>query len=62
MTILILYIHVASISEVSVSTLKHLAFTKGPHVPSLNNVVPYFDFSSNQEYLVKRIRGKLNPI
>ena len=44
------------IGEVSVSTLKHLAFTKGPHVPSLNNVVPYFDFSSNQEYLVKRIR------
>lgn len=44
------------IGEVSVSTLKHLAFTKGSHVPSLNAVVPYFDFSSNQEYLVKRIK------
>ncbi|XP_052060873.1 transmembrane protein 209-like [Mytilus californianus] len=44
------------IGEVSVSTLKHLAFTKGSLVPSLNTVVTYLDFSSNQEYLVKRIK------
>lgn len=40
-----------------VSTLKQLALTKGPYVPTLNAVVPYLDFSSNQEYLVKRIKG-----
>ncbi|XP_048739660.2 transmembrane protein 209-like isoform X2 [Ostrea edulis] len=44
------------IGEVGVSTLKQLALTKGPYVPTLNAVVPYLDFSSNQEYLVKRIR------
>lgn len=44
------------IGEVGVSTLKQLALTKGPYVPTLNAVVPYLDFSSNQEYLVKRIK------
>ena len=44
-------------SEVGVSTLKQLALTKGPYVPTLNVIVPYLDFSSNQEYLVKRLKG-----
>lgn len=44
------------IGEVGVSTLKQLALTKGTYVPSLNVMVPYLDFSSNQEYLVKRIK------
>ncbi|XP_061187814.1 transmembrane protein 209-like [Saccostrea echinata] len=44
------------IGEVGVSTLKQLALTKGPYVPTLNAIVPYLDFSSNQEYLVKRIK------
>ena len=39
------------------STLKQLALTKGPHVPTLNMLVPYLDVTSNQDYLVKRIRG-----
>lgn len=43
------------IGEVSVSTLKQLALTKGLMVPTLNTVVPYLDISSNQEYLVRRI-------
>lgn len=44
------------IGEVGVSTLKQLALTKGPYVPTLNVIVPYLDFSSNQEYLVKRLK------
>ncbi|KAL4221292.1 hypothetical protein ACF0H5_019555 [Mactra antiquata] len=44
------------IGEVGVSTLKQLAMTKGLYVPTLNVLVPYLDFSSDQEYLVKRIR------
>ncbi|XP_033745069.1 transmembrane protein 209-like [Pecten maximus] len=43
------------IGEVSVSTLKQLALTKGPLLPTLNSIVPYLDISSNQEYLVRRI-------
>ncbi|XP_021345624.1 transmembrane protein 209-like, partial [Mizuhopecten yessoensis] len=43
------------IGEVSVSTLKQLALTKGPLLPTLNTIVPYLDISSNQEYLVRRI-------
>ena len=49
-------------SEVGVSTLKQLALTKGPYVPTLNVMVPYLDFSSNQEYLVKRLKGKSDII
>lgn len=44
------------IGEVSVSTLKQLALTKGALLPKLNTIVPYLDISSNQEYLVNRIR------
>jgi len=47
----------SSFVEVGVSTLKQLALTKGPHVPTLNMLVPYLDVTSNQDYLVKRIRG-----
>jgi hypothetical protein len=46
------------VSEVSVSTLKQLALTKGSMVPSLNKLVPYLDFFANQEYLVRRIKGQ----
>ncbi|XP_050413984.1 transmembrane protein 209 [Patella vulgata] len=43
------------IGEVGVSTLKQLALTKSNFIPGFNSVVPYLDFSSNQEYLTKRI-------
>ena len=39
-------------------TLKQLAVTKGPYVPTLNVMVPYLDFVTNQEYLVKRLKGR----
>ncbi|XP_045161484.2 transmembrane protein 209-like [Mercenaria mercenaria] len=44
------------IGEVGVSILKQLALTKGSYVPTLNVLVPYLDFTSYQEYLVKRIK------
>ncbi|XP_052820961.1 transmembrane protein 209-like isoform X2 [Mya arenaria] len=44
------------IGEVGVSTLKQLALTKVAHVPTLNMMVPYLDCTSNQEYMVKRIK------
>ncbi|ESO84371.1 hypothetical protein LOTGIDRAFT_132324, partial [Lottia gigantea] len=43
------------IGEVGVSTLKQLALTKGNFIPGFNSVVPYLDFSSNQEYFTRRI-------
>lgn len=45
-------------SEVSISTLKQLAVTKSQFVPTLNAVVPFLEVSSNQEYLVHRLRGE----
>ncbi|KAI0230898.1 transmembrane protein 209 [Lamellibrachia satsuma] len=44
------------IGEVSVSTLKQLALTKATHIPSLSNIIPFLEVSSNQEYVVARIR------
>lgn len=44
------------IGEVSISTLKQLAVTKSQFVPTLNAVVPFLELSSNQEYLVHRLR------
>lgn len=44
------------IGEVGVSTLKQIALTKGRYVRTLNAMVPYLEFHSNQEYLVKRIK------
>ncbi|XP_052820163.1 transmembrane protein 209-like [Mya arenaria] len=44
------------IGEVGVSTLKQLALTKITHIPTLSMMVPYLDCTSNQEYLVKRIK------
>ena len=43
--------------EVNVSTLKNVAFVKSSLVPTLNNIIPYLEVSSNQEYLVNRIKG-----
>lgn len=44
------------IGEVGVSTLKQLALTKGPFLPTLNVMVSYLDCTSHQEYLVKRLK------
>ncbi|XP_041349763.1 transmembrane protein 209-like [Gigantopelta aegis] len=44
------------VGEVSISTLKQLALTKGACIPSLNTIVPYLDLSANQEYVVRRIK------
>lgn len=44
------------IGEVSVSMLKQLALTKGSMVQSLDDLVPYLQFFTNQEYLVRRIK------
>ncbi|KAF6032943.1 TMEM209 [Bugula neritina] len=43
------------IGEASVSALKNVAFVKNSFVPTLNNVIPYLEVSSNQDYLIKRI-------
>ena len=45
-------------TEVSISSLKQVAATKSQYVPTLNKVIPYLEVSTNQEYLVSRIKGK----
>lgn len=44
------------IGAAGVATLKQLTLTKASYIPSLNVMVPYLEMSSNQEYLVKRIK------
>ncbi|XP_074645096.1 transmembrane protein 209-like [Tubulanus polymorphus] len=44
------------IGEVSISTLKQLAITKGNQIPTLNLIIQFLDVSTNQEYLVARIK------
>ncbi|XP_057297066.1 transmembrane protein 209-like [Hydractinia symbiolongicarpus] len=41
---------------ISHSSLQSLQTTKGQHLPSLQSVVPYLDVTTNQEYLVSRIK------
>lgn len=33
---------------------------KGPHIPSLYILLQYLEVTPNQEYLVQRLKGKLN--
>lgn len=44
------------VGEASQSTLRQVALSKGPQVPSLFALLPYLDLTANQEYLVQRIR------
>jgi hypothetical protein len=45
-----------SCTEASISTLKQLAVSKGLQLPSLNLLIPFLEASTNQEYLVYRIK------
>ncbi|XP_076343527.1 transmembrane protein 209 isoform X1 [Tachypleus tridentatus] len=44
------------IGDVSFSTLRQVALTKGQHVPKLATLLPYLDLTVNQDYLVQRIK------
>lgn len=43
--------------EASISNLKQAAVAKASAIPTLNTIVQYLDITSNQEYLVERIKG-----
>ena len=40
----------------STNTLQALLASKGQHLPSLSTVIPYLNVSTNQEYLVSRLK------
>ncbi|GAA6081760.1 transmembrane protein 209 [Tachysurus ichikawai] len=44
------------IGEASISNLKQAAVAKASAIPTLNTIVQYLDITSNQEYLVERIK------
>ncbi|ELT90600.1 hypothetical protein CAPTEDRAFT_228955 [Capitella teleta] len=44
------------IGVVSISTLKQLAVSKSLQLPSLNLLIPFLEASTNQEYLVHRVK------
>ncbi|XP_060759149.1 transmembrane protein 209 isoform X2 [Neoarius graeffei] len=44
------------IGEASISNLKQAAVVKVSAIPTLNTIVQYLDITSNQEYLVERIK------
>ncbi|MCJ8743326.1 hypothetical protein PDJAM_G00092580 [Pangasius djambal] len=44
------------IGEASISNLKQAAVAKASVIPTLNTIVQYLDITSNQEYLVERIK------
>ncbi|XP_035675844.1 transmembrane protein 209-like [Branchiostoma floridae] len=44
------------VGDVSLSSLRHVAVTKQQYVRSLTSLLPYLDMSSNQEYLVSRVK------
>lgn len=50
-----------SIGNVGLERLKKTAHTLQvtQTIPSLLHIIPYFELSPNQEYIVQRIRGKL---
>lgn len=48
---------VSSPPEASISNLKQAAVAKALAIPTLNTIVQYLDITSNQEYLVERIKG-----
>lgn len=49
-----------SIGNVGLERLKKTAHTLqvAQTIPSLMHIIPYFEISSNQEYLIQRIKGK----
>lgn len=44
------------IGEVSLTTLRQVSLTKSQHLPTLNGLLPYLDITSNQEYLIHRLK------
>ncbi|XP_001636404.2 transmembrane protein 209 isoform X2 [Nematostella vectensis] len=44
------------IGTISLSSLRQVAVTKADQVPQLRAIIPYLEASTNQEYLVQRIR------
>uniref|UniRef100_UPI00398E75BA transmembrane protein 209 n=1 Tax=Pristiophorus japonicus TaxID=55135 RepID=UPI00398E75BA len=44
------------VGEASISSLRQAALVRAPQIPTLNIVVQYLDITSNQEYLVERIK------
>jgi len=44
------------IGLVNITSLQNIAATKNQHVPSLISVIPYLDVTTNQEYLVHRLK------
>lgn len=48
------------LSESSIASLKQVAMLKSSQLPTLNQLIPYLDLSSNQEYVVQRIKGEVN--
>lgn len=48
-----------SVGNVGLERLKKTAHTLQvtQTIPSLMNIIPYFEISPNQEYIVQRIRG-----
>ena len=45
-----------SVTDAGLSSLKQMAQLKSSEIPSLQLLIPYFDLSTNQEYLIGRIR------
>jgi hypothetical protein len=45
------------LTEVGLSSLKHLSTLKSKEIPTLTTVLPYLDLSIHQGYLVKRFKG-----
>ncbi|XP_062928262.1 transmembrane protein 209 isoform X1 [Mobula hypostoma] len=44
------------VGETSISSLRQAALVRAPQLPTLNIVIQYLDITSNQEYLVERIK------
>ncbi|PIK41025.1 putative transmembrane protein [Apostichopus japonicus] len=44
------------IGESSIASLKQVAILKSGQLPTLNQLIPYLELSSNQEYVVQRIK------
>ncbi|XP_070558588.1 transmembrane protein 209-like [Ptychodera flava] len=44
------------IGDVSITSLRQISQTKRQKIPTLQKVLPYLDVTSNQEYLVQRLR------
>ncbi|XP_032895939.1 transmembrane protein 209 [Amblyraja radiata] len=44
------------VGETSITSLRQAALVRAPQIPTLNIVIQYLDMTSNQEYLVERIK------